>query len=162
MDPTLLLWILAALLVLAGLAGLVVPFLPGAPLLLAGLVVAAWAEGFQHVGIWAIVLMAVLALLTYVADILAGAVGARRFGASPRSMAGATVGAVVGIFFGLPGVLLGPFMGALLGEYAVRRDLRQAGRAGIGATVGLAIAVAAKVALAFSMLGVFVLARFLV
>jgi hypothetical protein len=160
MNASILLWVLAALLVLAGLAGLVLPALPGAPLLFAGLLLAAWAEGFAHVGGATIVGLAVLAALTYVADFLASAVGARRFGASGRAVAGAILGGVVGLLFGLPGILLGPFVGAVLGELSKRRGLHEAGRAGIGATLGLALGVALKLGLAFAMLGLFALDRF--
>lgn len=154
------LWILAALLVFTGVLGVVLPGLPGAPLLFAGLVAAAWAEGFAYVGGWELAAIGVLAALTYPVDLAAGAVGVRRFGASGRAVLGALLGALAGIFFGLPGILLGPFVGAMLGELTLRRDLAQAGRAGLGASVGLVLGVAAKLALACAMLGVFALARF--
>jgi len=149
------------LLVVAGLAGLLLPFLPGAPLLFGGFLLLAWAEGFQHVGAGTLVVLGVLALLTYAADLLAGALGAQRFGASRRAVAGAALGALVGLLFGLAGVLLGPFLGAVAGELLERRSLAAAGRSGVGATLGLVLGTAAKLALGFAMLGVFALARFL-
>ncbi len=154
------LWVAAILLVILGLAGLVLPALPGAPVLLAGLVLAAWAEGFAYVGVGWLAVLCGLALLTYAVDFLAGAFGARRFGASRRGVIGALLGAVAGIFLGLPGVLLGPFVGAVLGELSTRRSLGDAGKAGLGATLGLVLGAAAKLALAFSMLGVFAVVRF--
>ena len=156
-----LLWIVAIILVLAGMAGLLFPILPGAPILFAGLFLAAWAEGFEHVGTGTLVVLGIMALLMYVLDFLAGAFGAKRFGASNRAIIGATLGAIIGIFFGIPGVLLGPFIGAVLGELTAQSDLKTAGRAGIGATVGLALGAAAKLALAFAMVGTFVVMRFL-
>ena len=156
-----LLWILAIILVGGGMAGLVFPILPGAPVLYAGLFVAAWAEDFAHVGATTLVVLGIMAILTYVLDFLAGAFGAKRFGASRRAVIGATLGAIVGIFFGIPGILLGPFIGAVLGELSNRPDLKAAGLAGIGATLGLALGVAAKLTLAFAMLGIFVMVRFL-
>lgn len=156
-----LLWFAAVLLIAVGIAGLILPGLPGAALILGGLVLAAWIEDFAFVGTLTLALLAVLALLTYVVDFLAGILGARHFGASPRAMMGAMIGAVVGIFFGLPGLLLGPFVGAALGEFSARRGMVAAGKAGIGATLGLVIGAAAKLALAFSMIAVFVAARFL-
>ncbi|MCC5857494.1 MAG: DUF456 domain-containing protein [Ectothiorhodospiraceae bacterium] len=156
-----LIWILAILLVSIGLAGLVLPALPGPLLLFAGLWAAAWAEGFVHVGTRTLVVLALMAALASLADFVAGAFGARRYGASPRSVAGAALGAVVGIFFGLPGLLLGPFIGALLGELSARRGFLAAGRAGWGATLGLMLGTAAKVALGLSMLGLFLVVRFL-
>jgi len=156
-----LLWLLAIILVAAGMAGLIFPVLPGAPVLFAGLVVAAWAEGFEHVSTGTLVVLGVMALLMYFVDFLASAFGAKRFGASPRAIIGATIGAIVGIFFGIPGVLLGPFIGAVLGELSAHSDLKTAGRAGIGATLGLALGVAVKLALALAMVGIFVVVRFL-
>ena len=158
---TLLLWLLAALLILAGLAGLVLPALPGAPLLFLGLVAAAWAEDFAPVGWGTLTVLGGLAVLTYVVDFAAGAFGAKRFGASGRAVAGAALGTVLGLFFGLPGVLLGPFFGAVAGELTRTRDLRAAGAAGVGATLGLALGAAAKIALAFAMLGIFLAVRLL-
>ena len=150
----------AAALVALGLAGLVVPGLPGAPLVFAGLLIAAWAEGFRYVGWGTLLVLALLAAATFAVDFAASAVGARRFGASPRAIAGAAVGGLVGIFFGLPGLVVGPFLGAVAGELSTRRSLQQAGRAGIGATLGLAIGLAAKITLAVSMLAVFAFDRF--
>jgi hypothetical protein len=150
-----LLWVLAAILVLVGLAGLFLPMLPGAALVFAGLAVAAWADDFVYVGWGMLTVLGVLALLTYPA-----AFGAKRYGASPRAVTGAVIGAVVGIFFGLPGVLLGPFAGAVIGEFSTQRHLGRAGRAGFGATVGIVLGTAAKLAIAFTMLGIFAIARF--
>ena len=159
MDATVLLWLLAAILVLAGLLGLLLPALPGPPLLFAGLLVAAWAEDFVYVGAGTLALLAALALLTYAVDFAASALGAKRFGASKRAVIGAAVGAVVGLFFGLPGILFGPFIGAVIGELTAQRGLSDAGRAGVGATLGLVLGVAAKLTLAFAMLGLFALVR---
>jgi len=159
MITTVLLWVLAVTLVIVGVLGLLLPGLPGAPLLFGGLLVAAWLEGFAYVGPWTLMVLAVMAGLTYVIDFLAGALGARGFGATRYAMVGAFVGVFVGIFFGLPGILLGPFFGALLGELLAARSVQEAGAAGLGATIGLALGAAAKIALAFSMIGIFVLVR---
>jgi uncharacterized protein YqgC (DUF456 family) len=148
------------LLVAAGFAGLLLPALPGAPLMFLGLVVIAWAEDFTYVGAVTLGVLAALALLTYAIDVLAGLLGAKRFGASPRAMFGAGVGAVVGIFFGLPGVVLGPLIGAFIGQLSSVPDLVAAGRAGVGAALGLVLGVALKIAVAFTMVGIFLLARF--
>ncbi len=160
MEATILLWVLAIALVVVGIAGLALPALPGAPLLFAGLLLAAWADNFMYVGWGTLVILGVLALFTYAVDLAAMAFDAKRFGASNRAIIGAAVGGLLGLFFGLPGVLLGPFVGAVLGELSARRGLHAAARAGIGATIGLALGAAAKLALAFSMVGIFAVARF--
>ncbi len=154
------LWILAVLFILVGVSGLVFPALPGAPLLFAGLFMAAWADGFVHVGTGALILLGVMALMTYVVDFAASAVGAKKFGASRRAVIGAVIGAVAGLFFGLVGVVIGPFIGAVIGELSMRLDFEAASRAGFGATIGLALGAAAKLALAFAMLGIFLIFRF--
>lgn len=161
MYSEILLWILAVILVAGGMVGLVFPALPGAPVLYAGLFVAAWAEDFAHVGAKTLVALGIMTILTYALDFLAGAFGARRFGASRRAVIGAALGAIAGLFFGIPGILLGPFVGAVVGELSNRADLKSAGRAGIGATLGLALGIAAKLTLAFAMLGIFITVRFL-
>jgi uncharacterized protein YqgC (DUF456 family) len=156
---TIALWTLAAALCLIGLAGLVLPALPGAPLLFLGILVAAWIDRFTYIGLGTLSVIMILMVLAMAADFAAGAFGARRFGASKRSVLGATIGAVVGIFFGIPGVLLGPFVGAVIGELTVRRDHAAAGRARIGATIGLALGTAAKLALGFAMVGIALVMR---
>jgi len=162
-DPSLqiVLWLLAAVLVVVGFAGLILPAVPGIPLVFAGLVLLAWSENFAYVGWITLTLLGMLALLSYAVDFLATAVGAKRFGASPRAVAGAVLGALAGLFFGLPGIVLGPFVGAIIGEFSGRTSARAAMRAGVGATLGLLFGALLKLALAFSMVGVFVLDRLL-
>jgi len=155
-----LIWILAVLLVIGGLLGLVLPALPGPLLLFAGLLMAAWAEAFVHVGSKTLIALGIMAALALLADSIAGALGASRYGASGRSVAGAALGALAGLFFGLPGLLLGPFVGALVGELSARRDLLAASRAGWGATIGLIVGTAAKLALGIAMIALFLLVRF--
>lgn len=160
MDTALALWFLAAALVITGLIGLVLPAIPGAPLIFFGLLLAAWTEDFVYVGLWTIVVLAVLALLTYGIDLWATMFGAKKFGASKYAVIGAVLGSIVGIFLGFPGVIFGPFIGAVVGELSAQKNLRQATRAGIGATIGLVLGAALKLAMAFAMIGFFLAVRF--
>jgi len=138
-----------------GLAGIVLPALPGHMLILGGLLVAAWADGFRHVSGWTLGVIAVIALSSYGIDFVSAAVSTRKLGASRRAMAGAAIGTLGGLFFGLPGLIAGPFVGAVIGELTETRDMRQAGRAGLAATIGFAIGTAVKVAFAFLMIAIF-------
>jgi hypothetical protein len=149
---------LAALLILIGMLGTVLPLLPGVPLVFAGMLLAAWAGGFQQIGGVTIVLLAILTALALLADLLASAFGTRVARASGWAFAGATLGAVVGVFFGIVGLLLGPFLGAIGGELFASQNLPRAASAGFGAVLGLLLGAVAKVALAFTMLGLFVFA----
>jgi len=97
-----------------------------------------------------------MAALSFVVDFLASLLGAKRLGASPLALGGATVGGIAGLFLGLPGLILGPFVGAALGEYIARRSLRQAGKVGLGTWLGLLAAAVAKVILAVMMIVTFV------
>jgi uncharacterized protein YqgC (DUF456 family) len=153
-------WALAAVLVALGIAGLVLPGLPGAPVIFLGLVAAAWADGFAYVGWGWLALLAAMAALTYAVDFAATALGAKKFGASPRAVLGAVLGGIVGLFFGPLGLVLGPFAGAVLAELSLRRDLEAAQRAGLGATLGFLVGGVAKLALAFAMVGLFAAVRF--
>ena len=147
--------IVAVLLVIIGLAGTLLPVLPGVPFVFAGLLLAAWADGFQRVGAITLVILGLLTALAMAADFAASAFGAKKMGASPRAVMGATIGAVVGIFFGLPGLVLGPFVGAVAGELSANRELLHAGRAGLGTWLGLLLGSVVKLTLAFLMVGVF-------
>jgi uncharacterized protein YqgC (DUF456 family) len=157
-DPGNLLTLLGVLLVVAGIAGTVLPAVPGVPLVFVGLLVAAWADHFQKVGWITLSILAVLTLFSFVLDFLATRLGAKRVGASWLAVCLSMVGAVVGLFLGLPGLILGPFAGAFLGEYLARRDWRQAGRVGLGTWLGMLLAIAGKLALIFAMVGIFMTA----
>ncbi|HET6395242.1 MAG TPA: DUF456 family protein [Pseudoxanthomonas sp.] len=160
MDPSTLWYFLAALLVAVGLAGVVLPALPGLPLVFAGMLLAAWAGDFQRIGPGTLVLLGLLTLLSLAADFLATAAGARRVGAGPLAVWGAALGTFAGLWFGPLGLLFGPFVGALLGELWHTRALRKATHVGLGTWLGLLLGVVLKLALAFAMLGLFVLAWF--
>ena len=72
---------------LAGLAGTVLPVLPGTLLVFAGLFIAAWADGFAHVGMAGLAIIGTLGVLAFVADFVASLAGAKRVGASPQALA---------------------------------------------------------------------------
>jgi uncharacterized protein YqgC (DUF456 family) len=154
----LLLWILAVGLVAVGVVGTVVPGLPGAILVLAGLALAAWIDGFARVGVATLLVLAGLTLAAYALDFVATAVGARRFGTSWWGVLGAVLGTLGGLFLGPVGLVIGPFVGAFLLELLARRDLRQAGRAGLGAWLGLVLGTAGRLGLVAAMIAVFVVA----
>ena len=151
-------WVLAVILVVVGVAGIILPALPGTILIFAGLVLAAWADHFTRVGTATIVVIGLLAVSSYGVDFAAAAIGAKALKASRRAMVGAALGTVAGLVFGLPGIIIGPFVGAVLGELTLHGDWKRAGRAGVSAWIGFAIGIAIKVGLAFAMIGIFIAA----
>lgn len=153
-----LLWILCAALIVAGLAGTVLPVLPGTVLVWGGIVLGAWIDDFQRVGTTTLVVITVLAALAWVLDYVAGLLGARRAGASRQALLGAAIGTVVGLFMGVVGVLFMPLVGAALGEYLAQKDQTRAVRVGVATWLGIMLGLLAKVVLAFVMVGLFVAA----
>ncbi|HQX94642.1 MAG TPA: DUF456 domain-containing protein [Thermomonas sp.] len=163
MDPKTLYYLVAAALVMVGLAGTVLPALPGLPLVFAGMLLAAWVDGFANVPAWVLVLLGLLTLLSLAIDFWATALGAKRVGASRKAVLGAMLGTLAGLFLGPFGLLLGPFAGALGGELLHRRSLGSghigdAAKIGFGTWLGILFGVVLKLGLAFTMLGLFALA----
>lgn len=166
MDPTTLYYILATILIIVGLTGTVLPALPGLPLVFAGMLLAAWAGGFEQVGVLMLLVLGLLTLVSLAIDFWATALGAKRVGASRKAIIGAMLGTFAGLFLGPVGLVFGPFLGALAGELLHRRslggtDLGDAAKIGFGTWLGILFGVVLKLGLAFAMLGLFALAWWL-
>ena len=151
-------WVLSVALIVAGLAGTVLPALPGTALVLGGIVLGAWIDDFTRVGTGTLAVITALAVLAWVLDYVAGLLGAKRAGASRQALIGAALGTVAGLFMGLVGVLFMPLVGAAVGEYLARKNQRQALNVGISTWMGMMIGMVAKVVLAFTMIGIFIVA----
>ncbi|HWB59105.1 MAG TPA: DUF456 domain-containing protein [Chthoniobacteraceae bacterium] len=156
---TLFWWVLTAGLMLFGLVGSIVPFIPGSVIIFAAAVINYLALGQAHsVGIATLVALGVLMVLALGVDLVSGSIGAKWFGASRWGALGGIVGAVVGMFFGLPGVFIGPVVGALLGELLGGRGILPAGRSSWGTLLGTAAGMIGKVGIAFVMVVWFAIA----
>ena len=151
-----LLWVLAVVLILVGVAGTILPALPGAILVFGGIVLAAWIDDFTRIPGWVVAVMAVLTAIAMAADFAAGMLGAKKAGASKLAIVGAAIGTIAGVFTGFLGLVFMPLVGAAIGEYVAQRDVKRAGRVGLATWVGLLVGTAIKVAVVFTMLGVFV------
>lgn len=156
---TALLYGLGALALALGVAGVVLPVLPGSLLLAAGALLVAWAEDFTRVSGWTVALVAVLSLALWGLDVVASALGAKVSGASRWAALGASLGLVVGVLtLGPIGLLVGPAVGAIALEYWKDPDWRRASRAGAGAFVGFLVGSVVKVAVAVGIVGIVVVA----
>lgn len=153
-----LLWVLAVVLIVVGVAGVVLPALPGVMLVFAGILLAAWIDGFTLISVWTVAVLGVLAAIAFVIDYVASTVAARRAGASKEGLIGAALGTVLGIFTGFIGLIFMPLLGAAIGEFVARRDALRAGQIGVATWLGLLVATVLKLAIAFTMIGVFVAA----
>ena len=153
-----LLWVLCAALIVLGLAGTVLPVVPGTVLVWGGVVLGAWIDDFTRVGTTTVVVVSVLAVLAWGLDYVAGLMGAQKAGASKEALLGAALGTVAGLFMGLVGVLFMPLVGAAVGEYLARKDQARAVKVGVSTWIGIMVGLIAKVVLAFIMVGIFVAA----
>lgn len=165
MDLHTLYYVLAIVMMVVGIAGTVLPALPGLPLVFAGMLLASWAGGFEQVSGWTIAVLALLTLVSLGIDFMATALGAKRVGASKPALVGAVLGTFAGLLFGLVGVFVGPFVGALLGELVWLRgvggrELGQATKVGLGTWLGIVVGTILKLGVAFVMVGLFAIAWF--
>jgi len=155
---TTLLWIAAVALIVIGVAGTILPAIPGVTLVFLGMLLAAWLDHSARIPVWLVVVFGVLTAVSWVVDYFAAAAGAKRAGASKLAVAGAFIGTLRGIFTALGGSLFMPLVGAAVGEFVAQRDVLRAGRVGIATWLGLLVGTAVKVAIVFAMIGAFVVA----
>lgn len=161
MTSQILLYVLAAILIVIGTIGTILPALPGVPIVYVGMILAAWAGDFSHIGWPTLTILGVLTALAVIVDLLASVFGAKRVGASGWALFGAALGTIVGLFFGLIGLIIGPFVGAVTGELIAGSTLKRSASVGVGAWLGFIFGTLARIALCFTMLGVFALAYLL-
>ncbi len=149
--------IVVALLAILGLVGVILPFLPGTPLILLAAVVYGFGFGFQQIGTGIYIALAILTLFSLVVDYITTSLGAKGFGASKAGMIGAALGALFGFLLGnLPGLFVGPFIGALLGETLWGKGSEGSFKAGLGAAVGVLGGMVVRFLLALAMLALLV------
>lgn len=157
--------IVAVMLVVVGIAGTVLPMLPGVPLVFAGLLLAAWHGGFDQVSILTMVVIGAIAAMAWAVDFFASVVTAKKAGASKYALWGAAIGAVVGIAGGIVGLIIGPAIGAIIGELITHKNTSKeattkATAVGIAAGLGFVLALAIKIVLVLTMLAVFAYAYY--
>ena len=146
---------LGAVLIVGGLAGAILPALPGIPMVFGGIWLVAAVDNYQHLGLWWLLLIGALGAAGVLVDFVAGTLGAKRVGASQRALWGATLGTFVGMFFGIPGILLGPFAGALLGELSSGTSVLRSAHVGLATWVGLLLGALLKLVISLMMVGLF-------
>jgi uncharacterized protein len=162
--------IVAILLVVIGIAGTILPMLPGVPLVFAGLLLAAWHGGFEQVSILTMAIIGVIAAMAWAVDFFASVVTAKKMGASKYALWGAGIGAVLGISGGIVGLIIGPAIGAIIGELishksATKQTINKeatskATAVGIAAGLGFVLGLAVKLVLALTMLAIFAYAYY--
>jgi uncharacterized protein YqgC (DUF456 family) len=147
------LYVLAAALIVGGLAGAILPILPGVPMIFGGIWLAAAVDEYRHLGWGWLVAIGIVAALGIAVDFISGSLGAKKIGASPRALWGAGIGTTIGMFFGLPGLLIGPFAGAVIGELWSGKSILRSAHVGVSTWFGMLLGIVAKVVLSFLMIG---------
>jgi len=130
--------ILCFIIMLLGLAGTILPVLPGIPIMWVALLGYGWYSDWAYYGLTTMIVTGLIVVLSLAVDQLASVMGAKKFGATKAGMIGSVVGALLGvIFFSLIGLILGTFIGAVAFEMVfARQDLKNSLASGTGALVG--------------------------
>jgi len=154
------LWIiLGIIMVLLGLAGSIIPALPGPPLCLIGLILQQLKTippfTTTFLWLWAIVVI-VLLVLDYVTPVY----GTKKWGGSKFGIWGSTIGLFAGMWFGPMGIFLGPFVGAFIGEIIANKSMHQAWRAALGSFIGFLVGTLLKLIACFIMTYYFIVSLF--
>ncbi len=135
--------VIGGILMLAGIIGCLLPFIPGPPLSFLGLLLLQLRETApfttQFLIVWAVIVIVITAL-----DYLVPIYGTKRFGGTKYGLWGCTIGLIAGFWFGPVGIIAGPFLGALLGEWLGNRNSDQAFKAAIGSFVGFLVGTVLK------------------
>lgn len=130
------LWlILGIVLMLGGLAGCLLPLLPGPPLCFAALLLLQLRTDppftVKFLLIWAAI-ATVVTILDYIIPLY----GTKKFGGSKYGVWGCTLGLLVGLWFGPLGIIVGPFVGAFIGELMANNNSDKALRSAFGSFIG--------------------------
>jgi len=152
------LYLLAAALIIGGMVGSVIPALPSLPMIFGGIWLAAAVDNYRHLGLWWLLLIGGLGTAGVIIEFIASTLGAKRVGASRLALWGASLGTLAGMFLGIPGLLLGPFIGAILGELASGTSVLRSAHVGVGTWIGLLFGTLMKLVISFMMIGLFGLA----
>ncbi len=121
-------WLVVFLLLVLGFVGLIIPMLPGVPMIFGGLLLAAWIDDFSKVSQTTMIIIGVLSIGAWVIDFFASYLTAKKAGASKQALWGALIGAFIGLFAGIVGLIIGPVIGAAIGELMAQNDPQNATR----------------------------------
>ena len=143
-----LIMVLAIILMVGGIAGCVLPILPGAPLAYAGLLLLHFT-GLAHFSTAQLIVWLIVVVVLQVVDYITSLLGSKYSGGTSFGNRGCVAGTLLGLFFMPWGIILGPFLGAVAGEMMGGSDFPHAVRAGIGTLIGFLLGTLLKVIVCF-------------
>lgn len=147
-------------LVVIGTLGVLLPALPGVPVLFGGLWLLAWLDGYEKISVLTMSVIGALALIAWLVDIFGSYITAKKFGASKQALWGVVIGALLGMFAGVVGLIIGPIIGGMIGEWMAHQDKTRATTVGLAAGLGFMLAFLVKIVLVIVMLVVFAYAYY--
>lgn len=143
-----LIMVLAIILMVGGIAGCVLPILPGAPLAYAGLLLLHFT-GLAHFSTAQLIVWLIVVVVLQVVDYITPLLGSKYSGGTSFGNRGCVAGTLLGLFFMPWGIILGPFLGAVAGEMMGGSDFPHAVRARIGTLIGFLLGTLLKVIVCF-------------
>jgi uncharacterized protein YqgC (DUF456 family) len=150
-------FVISSILMAVGLAGTILPVVPGITLIYCAYVLYGFMTSWRQFGAGTVIVMGIVTAVILALDLSGPALGARRSKGSILGMWGSLIGSVIGLlFFGLPGLVIGTLGGAVVGEIMAGRPPREAMRSGVGALAGLLVGGLVKLVVGLIMVGTFV------
>lgn len=146
-------FIISFLVMLIGALGTIIPLLPGIPLIYLGYIIFGLGSHWAHYGATTMIVWGIVTTASVLLDYYAGALGAKKYGASAAGIWGSIIGGILGIIFlGLPGIIFGPFLGAVAGELLSGKSKQQAFKSGWGTLIGFLAGSLFKIIIALVMI----------
>lgn len=151
-----LLFILSLIIMLVGLAGVILPILPGIPLIAGAGLLYGILTGFEKITLEIILVFAGFTAVGLVIDYITNYFSVRKMGGGRAGAVGAVIGAFVGIFIHWLAIIILPFVLAVLFELLAGKHKKQAIRAGFGSFIGIVLGGLSRFTIGCVMIGIFV------
>lgn len=136
--------IIAALCIIIGFIGSILPVLPGPVISWVGLFLLNFTD-YASISNTLLVITAIITLVVFIVDFILPSITTKKFGGSKAGERGALVGTFMGVFIGPIGVIIGPFIGAFIGEYIVRpKEMKNILKVAFGSFVGFLLSTGIK------------------
>ena len=155
-ETLVVIYVVVGLLMVVGLAGTVLPWVPGTPLILLGVFIYAFATDFEIIGFARLVFLTAITVLSSGLAYAGAVVGAKRSGGSVWAVVGALAGGLIGLAFAPPGLFVGPLVGAIVAEWIRTGQLHGSVKSGVGAAIGIIAGAVLHFAFALVMVTLFI------
>ena len=143
--------ILGIIFCIVGIAGSILPLLPGPPIAYAGMLIQQLRDPNPFTTKF-LLIWAGIVVITIVLDYMVPIWGTKRYGGSKYGVWGCTIGFLAAFWMGPLGIIIGPFVGAYIGELIANKSSKEAIRAATGSFVGFLLGSLLKLIVCFFMI----------